>query len=154
MIKGFKDFLLRGNVVDLAVAVVIGTAFGAVVAAFANDFIGGLIGAVGGSPDFADAGFEINDSPVILGSTITALIYFVIVAAVVYFVVVVPVNRLMERRKRGEEPEVATPTEDILLLQEIRDLLREQRGGAGGAGGMGGAGGTGPGSTLGGGPTI
>ena len=149
MIKGFKDFLLRGNVIDLAVAVILGTAFGAVIAAFATDFIGGLIGAIGGSPDFGSAGFTINDSPVILGSTINALIYFLIVSAVVYFVVVVPVNKLMERRKRGEEPEVATPTEDILLLQEIRDLLREQRGGAGAIGGS-----TGPGSTLGGGPTI
>ena len=134
MIKGFKDFLLRGNVIDLAVAVVLGTAFGAVIAAFANDFIGGLIGALGGSPDFGRAGFEVNGSPVILGSTINALIYFVIVAAVVYFVVVLPVNNLMERRKRGEEPEVAAPTEDIVLLQEIRDLLREQRGGNGGMG--------------------
>ena len=151
MIKGFKDFLLRGNVIDLAVAVVLGTAFGAVIAAFANDVIGGLIGAVGGTPDFGRAGFDANGSRVILGSTINALIYFLIVAAVVYFVVVVPVNRLMERRKRGEEPEVAAPTEDIVLLQEIRDLLREQRGGTGGAGG---AIGTGPGSTLGGGPTI
>jgi large conductance mechanosensitive channel len=146
VIKGFKDFLLRGNVIDLAVAVVLGTAFGAVIAAFANDVIGGLIGAIGGSPDFGSAGFTINDSRVILGSTINALIYFLIVAAVVYFVVVVPVNRLMERRKRGEEPEVAAPTEDILLLQEIRDLLRDQRGGASGTGGAG--------STLGGGPTI
>ncbi|HEX6919280.1 MAG TPA: large conductance mechanosensitive channel protein MscL [Actinomycetes bacterium] len=145
MIKGFKDFLLRGNVIDLAVAVVLGTAFGAVIAAFANDFIGGLIGALGGTPDFGTAGFTINDSRVILGSTINALIYFLIVAAVVYFVVVVPVNNLMERRKRGEEPEVAAPTEDILLLQEIRDLLREQRG-TGGAGSAG--------STLGGGPAI
>ena len=148
MIKGFKDFLLRGNVIDLAVAVVLGTAFGAVIAAFANDFIGGLIGALGGTPDFGTAGFTINDSRVILGSTINALIYFLIVAAVVYFVVVVPVNNLMERRKRGEEPEVAAPTEDILLLQEIRDLLREQRGGPGSVGGPG------PGSTLGGGPTT
>ena len=145
MIKGFKDFLLRGNVIDLAVAVVLGTAFGAVIAAFANDFIGGLIGSLGGSPDFGSAGFTINDSRVILGSTINALIYFVIVAAVVYFVVVVSVNNLMERRRRGEEPEVAAPTEDIVLLQEIRDLLREQRGGTGA---------TGSGSTLGGGPTI
>jgi large conductance mechanosensitive channel len=145
VIKGFKDFLLRGNVIDLAVAVVLGTAFGAVIAAFANDFIGGLIGALGGSPDFGSAGFTINDSRVILGSTINALIYFLIVALVVYFVVVVPVNNLMERRRRGEEPEVAAPTEDIVLLQEIRDLLREQRGGTAG---------TGAGSTLGGGPTI
>ena len=126
MFKGFRDFLLRGNVIDLAVAVVIGTAFGAVIAVFANDVIGGLIGALGGTPDFGTAGFTINDSKVILGSTINALIYFFIVAAVVYFVVVVPVNNLMERRKRGEEPEVAAPTEEIILLQEIRDLLRNR----------------------------
>ena len=132
MLKGFKDFLLRGNVVDLAVAVVIGTAFAAVVSAFATDFIGGIIGAIGGTPNFNGAGFEANDSKVIIGSTITALINFVIVAAAVYFFVVVPVNRLMERRKRGEEPEVEAPSEDIVLLQEIRDLLRA-RGGRSGA---------------------
>lgn len=126
MIKGFKDFLLRGNVVDLAVAVVIGIAFGAVVTAFTKDFIGGLIGAIGGSPNFDRAGFTVNDSPIILGSTINAIINFVIVAAVVYFLVVVPVNLLMERRKRGEEAEVKAPSEDILLLQEIRDLLRQR----------------------------
>ena len=128
MLKDFKDFLLRGNVVDLAVAVVIGTAFGAVITAFATDFIGGLIGAVGGTPDFGRAGFELNGSNVILGSTINALINFVIVAAVVYFVVVRPVTALMQRRKAGEEPEVEAPSEDIVLLQEIRDLLRAQRG--------------------------
>jgi large conductance mechanosensitive channel len=126
MIKGFKDFLLRGNVVDLAVAVIIGTAFGAVVAAFAKDFIGGIIGVIGGTPDFNGAGIEANGSKIIIGSTINALINFVIVAAAVYFFVVVPVNRLMERRKRGQEPEVAAPSEDIVLLQEIRDLLRER----------------------------
>lgn len=126
MLKGFKDFLLRGNVIDLAVAVVIGTAFGAVVAAFSTGFIGGLIGAIGGTPDFGDAGFVVNDSKIVIGSTINALINFVIVAAVVYFVVVVPVNRLMQRRKDGVEPEVAAPSEDIVLLQEIRDLLRQR----------------------------
>ena len=126
MIKGFKDFLMRGNVVDLAVAVVVGTAFGVVVAAFAKDFIGGIIGAFGGSPDFGSAGFTVNHSPIILGSTINALIYFVIVAAAVYFFVVVPVNHLNERRKRGEEAEVQAPSEEILLLQEIRDLLRQR----------------------------
>ena len=128
MIKGFKDFLLRGNVVDLAVAVIIGTAFGLVVAAFATDFIGGIIGAIGGTPDFGSAGFTVNDSKIVVGSTINALINFVIVAASVYFFVVVPVNRLMERRKRGEEPEVEAPSEDIVLLQEIRDLLRARGG--------------------------
>ena len=128
MIKGFKDFLLRGSFVDVAVAFVLGLAFAAVVNAFATDFIGGIIGAIGGSPDFGDAGWEVNDSKIIIGSTITALIYFVIVAAAVYFFVVVPINKLMERRKRGEETEVEAPTEDIVLLQEIRDLLRARGG--------------------------
>ncbi len=126
MIKGFKDFLLRGNVVDLAVAVVVGAAFGGVVGAFTKDFIGGIIGAIGGSPNFGRAGFTVNHSPIIIGSTINALINFVIVAGAVYFFVVVPVNHLMERRKSGEEPEVQAPSEDIVLLQEIRDLLRQR----------------------------
>jgi large conductance mechanosensitive channel len=128
VLKGFKDFLLRGNVVDLAVAIVIGIAFGLVVTAFTKDFIGGIIGAIGGSPDFGTAGFTVNGSPIIIGSTINALINFVIVAAAVYFFVVVPVNRLTERRKSGEEPELEAPSEDILLLQEIRDLLRQRNG--------------------------
>ena len=128
MIKGLRDFLLRGNVVDLAVALVVGAAFGAVISAFAADFIGGIIGAIGGTPDFGDAGFTVNGSKIVIGSTINALIYFVIVATAVYFFVVVPVNKLMERRKRGEVPEVAAPSEDIVLLQEIRDLLRDRRG--------------------------
>jgi large conductance mechanosensitive channel len=126
VIKGFKDFLLRGNVLDLAVAVVIGTAFGLVITAFARDFIGGIIGAIGGTPDFSAAGFVVNSSKIIIGSTINALINFVIVAAAVFFFVVIPVNKLMERRKSGEEPEVEAPTEEILLLQEIRDLLRQR----------------------------
>jgi large conductance mechanosensitive channel len=131
MLKGFKDFLLRGNVIDLAVAVVIGAAFSKVVGAFADDFIGGIIGAVGGSPNFGTAGFTVNDSPIILGSTINAIINFVIVAAVIYFVVVVPVSKLMERRKAGLEPEVQATSEDIALLQEIRDLLKAQNSGKG-----------------------
>jgi large conductance mechanosensitive channel len=128
VIKGFKDFVLRGNVVDLAVAVVLGVAFADVVNAFATDFIGGIIGAIGGSPNFDGAGWTVNDSPIIIGSTITKLIYFVIVAAAVYFFVVVPVNKLLERRKRGQEPEVEAPTEDIVLLREIRDALRARGG--------------------------
>jgi large conductance mechanosensitive channel len=126
VIKGFKEFLMRGNVVDLAVAVVIGTAFGLVVKAFSDGFIGGLIGAIGGSPNFGDAGFEVNGSKVVLGTTLTALVNFVIVAAVVYFFVIVPMNLLLERRRRGEEPEPAAPAADIALLTEIRDLLRDR----------------------------
>jgi large conductance mechanosensitive channel len=126
MIKGFKDFILRGNVVDLAVAIVIGTAFATVVKAFVDGIIGGILGAIGGSPSFGNAGFTINGSLINIGIVVNAIIYFVIVAAAIYFLVIVPVNHLAERRKRGEEPEVEAPAEDILLLQEIRDLLRQR----------------------------
>jgi large conductance mechanosensitive channel len=128
VLKGFKDFLLRGNVVDLAVAVVIGAAFGGVVSAFATDFLGGLLGVVGGTPDFGDAGFDANGGRVVIGSTVNALINFVIVAAVVYVAVVLPVQKLMARRGAGLEPEVVAVSEDIALLQEIRDLLKARGG--------------------------
>lgn len=132
MLKGFKDFILRGNVVDLAVAVVIGAAFGGIVSAFAKDFIGGLIGAIGGSPNFGTAGVMVNKSPIVIGSTVNAIINFLIVSAVVYFVVVVPTQRLLARRKSGQEPEAESTSEDIALLQEIRDLLRAANGAGGG----------------------
>lgn len=130
MIKGFKEFLMRGNVVDLAVAVIIGTAFGAVVKAFADDFIGGLIAAAGGVPDFAEEGITINGTNVIYGTTVTAILNFVIVAAVVYFVVVVPMKHMAERRRSGEE-ETPELTDEAVLLAEIRDLLRAQQGSGG-----------------------
>ena len=129
MIKGFKDFLLRGNVVDLAVAFVLGVAFAAVITAFTAGVIQPIISSLG-STDSPGLGFEITDNPatfVDIGGLITAIVNFVIVAAAVYFVVVVPVNKLLEMRKRGEVPEVEAPTEDILLLQEIRDLLRQRQ---------------------------
>lgn len=125
-IGGFKKFLVRGNVVDLAVAVVIGAAFGGVVSAFADDLIGGLIGAIGGSPDFGDAGVTINGSEVVYGSTVTALINFLIVAAVVYFVVVVPMAKLHQRMRRDADAETPAPSDEARLLTEIRDLLRER----------------------------
>ncbi len=125
MIKGFRDFLLRGNIVDLAVAVIIGAAFGAVVMAFANDFIGGLIGVIGGTPDFGQAGIEIGDGKIVIGSTLTALINFVIVAAVIYFVIVLPMAKLSARK--GTEGDSPAPTDETVLLTEIRDLLREQQ---------------------------
>jgi large conductance mechanosensitive channel len=128
MLKGFRDFLMRGNVVDLAVAVVIGAAFGAIVSAFATDFIGGIIGAIGGSPDFGRAGVTINGSKVVWGSTVTALINFAIIAAVIYFVVVVPMGRLQERLRRGDaDADTPAPSDEARLLTEIRDLLAAQR---------------------------
>jgi large conductance mechanosensitive channel len=127
MMKGFRDFLMRGNVVDLAVAVVIGVAFGAVVAAFSTDFIGGIIGAVGGSPDFGDAGVTVNGSKIVHGSTINALINFVIVAAVVYFAVVVPMQAIAARRAKDADAATPAPSDEARLLTEIRDLLAKQR---------------------------
>jgi large conductance mechanosensitive channel len=127
MIENFRDFLMRGNVVDFAVAIVIGAAFGAVVAAFATDFIGGIIGAIGGTPDFGNAGFTVNDSKIVYGTTINALIYFVIVAAAIYLVVIVPMQKLAERRARGDEPETPAPSDEAVLLTEIRDLLSAQQ---------------------------
>jgi large conductance mechanosensitive channel len=127
MVKGFKEFLLRGNVVDLAVAVIIGAAFGAVVKAFADDFVGGLIGVIGGTPNFDTAGIEIGDGKIIIGTTVTALINFVIVAAVVYFVVVVPMKTIMARSAKDADAETPAPTDEAVLLTEIRDLLKAQQ---------------------------
>ncbi len=130
MLKGFRDFVLRGNVVDLAVAVVIGAAFTGVVTTFTERVLQPFLNAVGG-PTGDGFGFRVRGSRpntfVDIGAFITAAINFALVAAVVYFLVVTPVNALLERRRRGHEPEVTATPEDIALLQEIRDLLREQR---------------------------
>lgn len=125
MIKGFKDFLLRGNIVDLAVAVVIGTAFTALVAAFTKSFIDPLLGLVGGGgPDGMTV--IVDSQRFTFGAFITACITFVITAAVVYFIVVVPMKAINERLARGKEPEPEGVSEDIQLLREIRDSLRRQ----------------------------
>ncbi len=129
MLKGFRDFILRGNVIELAIAFVMGAAFNAVVQAFATGFIGGLIGAIGGTPDFSSWGYKVNGSKIVIGTTINALINFLIVAAVIYFALVLPMNKLAERRKRGEEPSDEAPvTTTEELLTDIRDLLAHQNG--------------------------
>lgn len=107
MFTGFRQFLLRGSVVDLAVAVVIGTAFTAVVTAFVKDFLTPLIAAIGGQPNFSELTFTINNSQFLYGDFINAIIAFLIVAAAVYFLVVVPMNRLTAV---GSRPEAAVPT--------------------------------------------
>jgi large conductance mechanosensitive channel len=104
MLKGFKQFLMRGNVVDLAVAVVVGAAFGAVVAALVKDLVTPLIAAIVGKPDFSAIAFTINGSRFMVGDFINALVSFVLVAAAVYFFVVVPVNAIVARSRRGEAP--------------------------------------------------
>jgi large conductance mechanosensitive channel len=126
MLKEFREFILRGNVVDLAVAVVIGAAFGAVVTAFVADFVTPLIAAVGGQPDFAGLEFTINDSVFRYGHFFNAVVSFLIIGAVIFFFVVKPLNALAARRKKGEEPEPQAQPEDVKLLTEIRDLLAAQ----------------------------
>jgi large conductance mechanosensitive channel len=108
LIKEFREFILRGNLVDLAVAVVIGTAFTAVVNAFVKDIVTPVIAAIGGQPDFGDLAFTINGSRFAYGDFINAALTFVIVAAVVFFLVVKPVNALMTRFRT--EPDVTEET--------------------------------------------
>lgn len=122
MLKGFRDFLLRGNVVDLAVAVIIGAAFGAVVDSFVKDVVTPIIGAAGGQPDFS----AIRLGPIALGNFLNALLSFVIVAAVIYFLVVAPMNRFMERFKQNPDAPPPAPSKEELLLAEIRDLLKQR----------------------------
>jgi large conductance mechanosensitive channel len=105
MLKEFRQFLLRGNLIDLAVAVVVGTAFGAVVAALVADLITPLIAAIGGKPDFGDLSFTVNGSRFAYGHFLNAVLSFVIIAAVIFFLVVKPMNALMARRG-------ATPIEE------------------------------------------
>jgi large conductance mechanosensitive channel len=104
MLKGFKQFLLRGNVIDLAVAVVIGVAFGKVVDALVKDLLTPLIAAIVGKPDFSAIKFTINGSLFAIGDFINVLVAFLSVAAAIYFFVVVPVNAVMARARRGQAP--------------------------------------------------
>ena len=118
MLRGFKAFLLRGNVVELAIAVVIGVAFGAVITAFVKDLVTPLIAAIGGKPDFAGLYFTINKSRFLYGDFFNALVAFVIIAAVIYFFVVVPYTALIER-SRKEPPADPTTKKCTECLSEI-----------------------------------
>jgi large conductance mechanosensitive channel len=135
MFNEFKKFLMRGNVVDLAVAVVVGAAFGAVVTSLVDNLINPIIGLVGGQ-DFADLGITLKDAdgsdPAVVlgyGAIVSAIINFALVAAAVFFLIVKPLNMLAERRRRGEQPDEDTPapSDEAILLGEIRDLLAANR---------------------------
>ncbi len=121
--KGFREFVLRGNVVDLAVAVVVGAAFGAVVTSLVENLLTPLIAAVGGQPDFGRLAFTLNGSRFGYGAFLNALISFVVIAAAVYFLVVVPVNRLMARFKTEPEP-VEAVRECPLCLSKVPHAAR------------------------------
>ncbi|WP_034610864.1 MscL family protein [Cellulomonas sp. URHD0024] len=131
VLQGFKDFIARGNAIELAVGVVIGIAFGAVINAVQDNFLNPLIGWIFGQPNL-DNLWNIgpytwpgNDGaqPIQVGVILNALMAFLLTAVAVYFFVILPLNALANRRRRGVEAEPAAPAEDILLLQEIRDLL-------------------------------
>jgi large conductance mechanosensitive channel len=122
MLKGFRDFISRGNVVDLAVGVIMGAAFSAIVGSLVADVITPIIGAIFGRPDFSG----IAVGPVMIGKFINAIVGFLLVAVGVYFFVVIPMNHLMKKKEAAPAPPPVSPQEK--LLAEIRDLLAQREG--------------------------
>lgn len=133
MLKGFREFIMRGNVVDLAVAVVLGTAFGAVIDALVKDILTPLIAAIAGKHDFSSLTFTIHSSTFRYGDLINSVISFLLIAVAIYFFVVAPMNKLAELRARrmveGQEAadEADAKAEEVVVLEQIRDLLSAQR---------------------------
>lgn len=128
MLKGFRDFISRGNVVDLAVAVVIGAAFTEIVNAIVGGLVNPLIAAIFGEPNLAAVGnFTINEADFSFGVVLAAVFNFLCVAAAIYFLIITPINKLREMKaKEPEAAEESVPPEDIILLREIRDSLRDR----------------------------
>jgi large conductance mechanosensitive channel len=134
--SGFREFVMRGDAVDLAVGVVIGAAFTTLVNGLVDHLLNPVVSAVFGKPNFDElwnitlrgphtdfTGQEVGASVISMGSILTTLINVLLVAVALYFLVIMPINKLAEMRKHGDQPEPEAPAEDVLLLQEIRDLL-------------------------------
>lgn len=128
MLKGFREFITRGNVVDLATAVVIGTAFTAVVTALVEGVLMPMVSALVGTPDFDDfAVVVLNGTPIRFGVLLTALVNFLLIAGAVYFVIIAPMTRMVQaRERRAKSAPEPVEDENILLLREIRDQLKAQ----------------------------
>ncbi len=126
MFKGFKDFVLRGNVIELAIAVVIGAAFSGVVNQFTLSFIEPLLKLFGGGGVTGGA-IMVNDVAFDWAAFVNAVINLLIVAAVLYFLIIVPMNRIKARTAKPAAPVIVSDPEDLVVLREIRDLLRERR---------------------------
>jgi len=122
MLKGLKEFLMRGNVIDLGVAVVIGAAFNQVVNSFVSDVLTPIIGALGGVPDFS----SLKLGPIGIGKFINAVLNFLIVGTAIYFLVVVPFQKVQEMRKKEEAAAPPEPPEEVKLLREILEELRKR----------------------------
>lgn len=125
MWKEFKQFIMRGNVIDLAIAVVLGAAFGAVITSLTNDIIMPLVGIFLGGIDFSSLSVTVGSAVVAYGMFIQAIINFLIIALALFFIIKA-INKAMSLRAKEEEAAPAAPAEDIVLLTEIRDLLRAQ----------------------------
>ena len=119
MLKGFRQFVFRGNVLDLAVAVVVGGAFGAVVTALVKDLVTPLIAALFGKPDFSAIAFTINQSTFLVGEFVNAVVSFLLIASAIYFLIIVPVNAMTERLSRGQAPPNPTRKSCPECLSEV-----------------------------------
>ena len=126
MFKGFRDFISRGNVIDLAVGIVIGAAFTGLVTQFTKSFLEPLIKVISGGRELSGT-FQVRDVIFDWAAFLNACITFLITALALYYVVVLPANKIAERRARGEEPEPVAPAEDVRLLTEIRDAILAQQ---------------------------
>jgi large conductance mechanosensitive channel len=124
VLKGFRTFIFRGNVIDLAIAVVIGGAFGQVVTALVKDLLTPLIAAVAGKPDFSAITFTVNGSHFLIGDFVNAIVSFLLVTAAVYFFIVLPMNRLTERHRRGEASPDPTTKKCPECLSEVAIAAR------------------------------
>jgi large conductance mechanosensitive channel len=123
-LKEFRDFLLQGDIIALAVAFVLAVAFSAVVAAFTDGIVMNFIAAIVGEPNFDSIGLDVGDSRLLIGTFLTAVVNLIIVGAAVFFFIVKPVQMLRDRKKAAGEP--VPESEDVVLLREIRDLLRNR----------------------------
>jgi large conductance mechanosensitive channel len=127
VLQGFKAFVLRGNVLDLAVAVVIGAAFTAIVNSLLRGLVNPLVAAILGQPNLDSVGtFTVNGADFSIGIVLTAIINFLVVAAAIYFIVVLPMNKLMTSRLLRTEESVEDASEEVVLLREIRDALKNR----------------------------
>ena len=125
ILKEFRDFIMQGDIIALAVAFIMAAAFGAVIATFTDGIVMNFIAAIVGEPNFDSVTLEVGDSELLIGTFITAVINLILVGAAVFFFIVKPVQMLRDRKKAAGEP--VPEAEDVILLREIRDLLRTRQ---------------------------